>query len=38
MDWLLQREPLEKQVFDTAPEVLDLEIDLLSSTRPARTS
>jgi hypothetical protein len=30
MDWLLEiREPLEKAVFDTAAEVLDLEIDLL---------
>jgi hypothetical protein len=30
MDWLLEiREPLEKQVFDRAAEVLDLEIDLL---------
>ena len=30
MDWLLQvREPLEKAVFDTAAEVLDLEVDLL---------
>jgi hypothetical protein len=30
MDWLLQiREPLEKAVFDTAAEVLGLEIDLL---------
>jgi DDE family transposase len=30
MDWLLQiREPLEKAVFDTASEVLGLEIDLL---------
>jgi hypothetical protein len=30
MDWLLEiREPLEKQVFDTAAEVLGLEIELL---------
>ena len=30
MDWLLEiREPLEKAVFDTAAEVLGLEIDLL---------
>ena len=30
MDWLLQiREQLEKQVFDRAPEVLGLEVDLL---------
>jgi hypothetical protein len=30
MDWLLEiRQPLEKQVFDTAAEVLGLEIDLL---------
>ena len=30
MDWLLEiSEPLEKQVFDRAAEVLDLEIDLL---------
>jgi len=30
MDWLLQvREPLERAVFDTAADVLDLEVDLL---------
>jgi hypothetical protein len=29
MDWLLIRESLEKAVFDTVAEVLDLEMDLL---------
>jgi hypothetical protein len=36
MDWLLEiREPLEKAVFDTAAEVLDLEVDLLFFDYPA---
>ena len=36
MDWLLQvREPLEKQVFDRAAEVLGLEVDLLFFDYPA---
>src|SRR5487761_1566656 len=40
MDWLLEiRQPLEKQVFDRAAEVLGLEIDLLFfETPPPRIS
>ena len=36
MDWLLEiREPLERQVFDRASEVLGLEVDLLFFDYPA---